>query len=194
MSSTNPSNLPDLTQMLTKSAHDHWRMFLIEGIVLVVLGTAAIVLPPLAGVATAIVLGWLFLIGGIVGLISTFGARQAPGFAWSLLSALVAVIAGGVLLWNPVQGLITLTYVLIAYFIVDGVLIIALAISHRRALSGRWEWMMVNGVIDLVLAAVIISGLPGSLLWALGLLVGIDLVFGGWSLIVMALAARKASP
>jgi uncharacterized membrane protein HdeD (DUF308 family) len=84
--------------------------------------------------------------------------------------------------------------VLIAYFIVDGVLIIALAISHRRALSGRWEWMLINGIIDLVLAAVIISGLPGSLLWALGLLVGIDLVFGGWSLIVMALAARKANP
>ena len=194
MSLTNPSGGLGLNETLKKSAHDHWRMFLLEGIILLVLGTAAIVLPPLAGVATTIVLGWLFLIGGIVGLISTFGARQAPGFAWSLLSALVAVIAGGVLLWNPVQGLITLTYVLIAYFIVDGVLIIALAISHRRALSGRWEWMMVNGVIDLVLAAVIISGLPGSLLWALGLLVGIDLVFGGWSLIVMALAARKANP
>ena len=193
MSSTNRSDSSDLATALQKSAHDHWRMFLVEGIVLLVLGTAAIVLPPLAGVATAIVLGWLFLIGGIVGLISTFGARQAPGFAWSLLSAVVAVIAGVVLLWNPVQGLVTLTYVLIAYFIVDGVLIIALAISHRRALSGRWEWMMINGVIDLVLAAVIISGLPGSLLWALGLLVGIDLAFGGWSLIVMALAARKLS-
>jgi uncharacterized membrane protein HdeD (DUF308 family) len=194
MSLTNPSGGLGLNETLKKSAHDHWRMFLLEGIILLVLGTAAIVLPPLAGVATTIVLGWLFLIGGIVGLISTFGARQAPGFAWSLLSALVAVIAGGVLLWNPVQGLITLTYVLIAYFIVDGVLIIALAISHRRALSGRWEWMLINGIIDLVLAAVIISGLPGSLLWALGLLVGIDLVFGGWSLIVMALAARKANP
>jgi len=193
MSSTNRSDSSDLATALQKSAHDHWRMFLVEGIVLLVLGTAAIVLPPLAGVATTIVLGWLFVIGGIVGLISTFGARQAPRFAWSLLSAVVAMIAGVVLLWNPVQGLVTLTYVLIAYFIVDGVLIIALAISHRRALSGRWEWMMINGVIDLVLAAVIISGLPGSLLWALGLLVGIDLVFGGWSLIVMALAARKLS-
>jgi uncharacterized membrane protein HdeD (DUF308 family) len=193
MSLTNPSGGPDLTEVLKKSAHDHWRMFLAEGIVLLVLGAIAIVAPPLAGVATTIILGWLFLVGGIVGGISTFGARQAPGFAWSLLSALVAVIAGVVLLWNPVQGLITLTYVLIAFFIVDGVLIIALAITHRRALSGRWEWMMVNGIIDLVLAAVIISGLPGALLWALGLLVGIDLVFGGASMIAMALAARKAS-
>jgi len=194
MSLTNPPGGPDLTAALQKSAHDHWRMFLVEGIILLVLGAAAIMVPPLAGVATTIVLGWLFLVGGIVGLVSTFGARQAPGFAWSLLSALVAVIAGGVLLWNPLEGLVTLTYVLIAFFIADGVLIIALAITHRRALSGRWEWMMVNGIIDLVLAAVIISGLPGSLFWALGLLVGIDLVFGGASLIAMAQAARKASP
>jgi uncharacterized membrane protein HdeD (DUF308 family) len=83
--------------------------------------------------------------------------------------------------------------VLIAYFIVDGVLSIILAITHRRALSGRWEWMLINGIIDLVLAAVIISGLPGSVVWALGLLVGIDLVFGGASLIAMAMAARRAS-
>jgi len=89
--------------------------------------------------------------------------------------------------------LVTLTYVLIAYFIVDGILIIILAITHRRALSGRWEWMLLNGIIDLVLAAVIISGLPGSVVWALGLLVGIDLVFGGASLIAMAMAARRAS-
>jgi uncharacterized membrane protein HdeD (DUF308 family) len=193
MSSTNPTGSPDLTGVLAKSVHDHWRMFLAEGIILLVLGAAAIVVPPLAGITATIILGWLFLIGGIVGLVSTFGARQAPGFAWSLLSALVAVIAGGVLLWNPLAGLVTLTYVLIAYFIVDGILIIILAITHRRALSGRWEWMLLNGIIDLVLAAVIISGLPGSVVWALGLLVGIDLVFGGASLIAMAMAARRAS-
>jgi uncharacterized membrane protein HdeD (DUF308 family) len=168
-------------------------MFLVEGIILLVLGAAAIVVPPLAGIATTIFLGWLFLIGGIVGLVSIFGARQAPGFVWALLSALVAVIAGGVLLWNPLEGLVTLTYVLIAFFIADGILTIILAITYRRALAGRWEWMMLNGIIDLVLAAVIISGLPGTLFWALGLLVGIDLVFGGASLIAMALAGRKAS-
>jgi len=191
MSSTNPSDRPDLTDALAKSLHEHWRTFLVEGIILMVLGAAAIVVPPLAGIATTIFLGWLFLIGGIIGLIATFRVREAPGFAWSLLSALVAVIAGGVLLWNPLAGLVTLTYVLIAFFIADGVLIIILAITHRRALSGRWEWMLVNGIIDLVLAGVIISGLPGALFWALGLLVGIDLLFGGASLIAMALEARK---
>ncbi len=191
MSSTQSSGHPDLTAALAKSMHDHWRLYLTEGIILVILGLAAIFIPPLAGIATTILLGWLFLIAGIAGLVTTFGARQAPGFWWSLLSALVALIAGGVLLWNPLQGVITLTYVLIAYLIVNGLLMIALAISHRRQLSGRWEWLVVNGLLDLLLAAIIISGLPGAFLWALGLIVGIDLVFGGVTLIEMALAARQ---
>jgi uncharacterized membrane protein HdeD (DUF308 family) len=191
MSSMTPSGNTNLAAALRQSLHDHWRLLLGEGIILVVLGLAAILLPPLAGLAVTIFLGWLFLIGGVVGVAATMSARHAPGFGWSLLSALVALLAGGVLVWNPLQGLLTLTYVLIAYFIVDGVLMIIFAIAHRRELSGRWEWLMFNGVIDLVLAGFILTGLPGSFTWALGLLVGIDLVFGGTSLIAMALAARQ---
>jgi uncharacterized membrane protein HdeD (DUF308 family) len=97
------------------------------------------------------------------------------------------------LLWNPLQGLVTLTYVLTAFFIVDGIFVIILAIVHRRELSGKWEWMMVNGVIDLILACIIIFGFPGTLVWAFGLLVGIDMMFGGASLIAIALDARKAA-
>ena len=191
MSTMTPSGNANLAEALRRSLHEHWRLLLVEGIILVVLGLAAILVPPIAGLAATIFLGWLFLIGGIVGLVATLRARHAPGFGWSLLSAVVALLAGGVLLWNPLQGLLTLTYVLIAYFIVDGVLMIAFAIAHRRELSGRWEWLMFNGVIDLVLAGLILTGLPGSFAWALGLLLGIDLVFGGTSLIAMALAARK---
>jgi uncharacterized membrane protein HdeD (DUF308 family) len=172
--------------------HSHWRLFVAEGIALTVLGLAAIIVPPLAGFVATVFLGWLFVMAGIVGLVATVRARHAPGFGWSLLSACVALVAGGVLLWNPLRGLATLTLVLTAFFIFDGVMIIALAISHRRALSGKWEWMMVNGVIDLILAAIIISGLPGTLVWALGLLVGVDMIFGGATLIAMALEARRA--
>jgi uncharacterized membrane protein HdeD (DUF308 family) len=171
--------------------HNHWVMFLAEGIILTVLGLAAMIVPVLAGLAATVFLGWLFLIAGIVGLVFTFRARRAPGFAWSLLSALIAVIIGGVLLWDPLQGLFTLTYVLTAFFILDGVVVIFLAVAHRRELSGRWEWMLVNGIIDLILAAVVILGWPGTLVWVLGLLVGIDLLFGGGVLIAMALDARK---
>jgi uncharacterized membrane protein HdeD (DUF308 family) len=184
-------NRPDIGAALRKSMHDHWRMFLTEGIILVILGLAAIVVPPLAGLATALVIGWLFLLGGIVGLIATFNQRNAPGFWWALLSAAITVLAGGILLANPAQGVATLTYVLIAFFLIDGVLIIVLAFEHRRELSGRWEWMMLGGVMDLVLAAIIIAGLPGTLAWALGLLVGIDLVFGGFALIGMARSAKQ---
>ena len=192
MTATNSTASAELSARLRKAMHDHWSLFLVEGIILSLLGLAAIIVPPLGGLFVTVFLGWLFLIAGVVGIIATIRARQAPGFGWSLLSAIVAVIAGEVLLWNPLQGLVTLTYVLTAFFIVDGILIIILAITHRRQLSGKWEWMMVNGVIDLILAAIIISGLPGTLAWALGLIVGIDMLFGGASLIAMALEARKA--
>ena len=186
-----PSANPKVSAARTQSMQDYWRLFLAEGIALSILGLAAIIVPLIAGLFATVLLGWLFVIAGIVGLVATLRARQAPGFEWSLLSALVAVIAGGVLLWNPLQGLVTLTYVLTAFFIVDGILIIILAIAHRRELSGKWEWMMVNGVIDLILAGIIIAALPGTLVWAFGLFVGIDMMFGGASLIAMALEACK---
>ncbi|MGD0635343.1 MAG: HdeD family acid-resistance protein [Beijerinckiaceae bacterium] len=178
---------------LTRSMHEHWGLFLAEGIILTILGFGAIIVPAVAGLVTTLFLGWLFLVAGLVGLVFTWQAKKAPGFGWSLLSALVAIVAGAVLLWSPFQSLITLTYVLIAYFIIDGIAIIFLSIEHRRELSGKWEWMLFNGLIDLVLAGIIISGLPGTLVWALGLLVGIDLVFGGTTLIAIALEARKTA-
>jgi uncharacterized membrane protein HdeD (DUF308 family) len=186
-------NQPDLSEAIRKSVHDHWRAFLIEGIILVILGLGAIALPPIAGIAVTILLGWIFLFGGVVGLVATYYQRHAPGFWWALISAAIAVLAGGILLANPAQGLATLTYVLIAFFLIDGLIIIVMALEHRRELSGRWEWMMLGGVMDLVLAGIIIAGLPGTLAWALGLLVGIDLLFGGMSLIAMALSARNLS-
>jgi uncharacterized membrane protein HdeD (DUF308 family) len=191
MSLTQPFAKSEVSAAVTRSMHDYWGLFLAEGIVVSVLGFAAIIVPPIAGLFATVVFGWLFLIAGIMGLVTTLRAREAPGFGWSLLSALVAVIAGGLLLWNPLQGLVTLTYVLTAFFIADGILVIILAIAHRRELSGKWEWMTVNGIIDLILAGIIIAGFPGTLVWAFGLLVGIDMLFAGGSLIAMALQARK---
>jgi uncharacterized membrane protein HdeD (DUF308 family) len=181
----------DLNAAIAKSLHEHWKLLLIEGIVLLVLGAAAIAIPPLAGLAATIWLGWILIIGGVVGIYTTMRAQGMPGYGLSLLSAILAVVAGALLLWNPMQGLVTLTYVLIAFFLIDGLTMIFLAIAHRRELSGRWQWLAFNGVIDLILAAVILGGLPGSAAWALGLLLGIDLVFGGASLIAMALAAKN---
>ncbi len=176
---------------LTLSVHEHWRLYLIEGVILSVLGLAAMVVPTIAGLAAAVLLGWLFLVAGFVALVMTFAGRQFPGSVWSLLSALVAMSAGALLLWNPLNSLAMLTYVLVGFFVIDGILSIMLALAHRRNLSGRWEWLMVNGIIDLFLAGVILSGVPGTLVWAFGLIVGIDMIFGGASLVAIALRARK---
>jgi uncharacterized membrane protein HdeD (DUF308 family) len=178
---------------IARALHALWRWLLVEGVVLLVLGALAIVLPLVAGLAATVILGWLLLAAGVVGLIASISARQAPGFGWALLSAILAIGAGVVLLWNPAAGLATLTIVMIAYFIADGISMIVLAIAHRRELSQRWEWMLVNGIIDLVLAAILILGLPGTLVWALGLLLGIDLVMGGAALIAMALGAKRTA-
>jgi uncharacterized membrane protein HdeD (DUF308 family) len=173
-----------------KALHAHWVVFLVEGIILVVLGAAAILIPPIASIAVAIFLGWLFLISGVVAVVTSFWMKNAPGFWWSLLSAVLALVVGCALIGWPVGGVISLTLVLIAFFVIEGFASIMFALDHKRALSGKWGWLVVNGVTDLVLAGVIVLGLPGSAAWALGLLVGIDLVFGGMALITMALHAR----
>jgi uncharacterized membrane protein HdeD (DUF308 family) len=187
-------NRPDIEKVQTAmvtSLHEHWRLFLIEGVILVVLGLAAIVIPPIATLAVELLFGWLFLISGIVGAITTFMMRQAPGFWWSLVSAILAIAVGVMLLVWPLSGVLTLTLVLVAFFIIEGVASIMFALEHKRELTGRWGWMLASGIIDLILAAVIIAGLPVTAAWALGLLVGINMVFGGTALIGMALHARE---
>jgi uncharacterized membrane protein HdeD (DUF308 family) len=188
--STNPSEMSQLQSVIAQSIREHWVLFLIEGIVLVVLGILAIIVPPLATITFTLFLGWLFLISGIMGLITTFWARHSPGFWWSLLSAVLAIAAGIVLLVEPLRGAVTLTLLLIVFFIIEGVLSIMYAFEHKKDLSGRWGWMLVSGIIDLILAAIILIGLPGTAAWALGLLVGINMLFGGSALIAMALHAR----
>ena len=138
----------------------HWKAFLFEGIVLALLGLAAMIVPPLASLAVTIFLGWMFLISGVVGLFVTYWARQMPGFWWSLFSAALAVLAGGILLARPMQGILTLTIVVGAYFLAEGVATIMYALEHRRELSGRWSWLLVSGVMDILIAFIIVAGLP----------------------------------
>jgi uncharacterized membrane protein HdeD (DUF308 family) len=190
MTMNQPRDEAGIEQSFKSAIHSHWVLFLIEGIVLAVLGVAAIVVPPIATLAFELVIGWLFLISGIVGLVTTFWMRNAPGFWWSLISAVVAIAAGLVLLRWPISGTLSLTFVLIAFFTIEGIVSIMYAIEHRNQLSGRWGWMLASGIVDLILAGIIFAGLPGTAAWALGLLVGINLVFGGTAMIGMALAAR----
>jgi uncharacterized membrane protein HdeD (DUF308 family) len=187
----NPSDdARQIVSVFRQTIRHHWVLFLCEGIALVVLGLLAILLPTLASLAATALFGWILLLSGIIGLIATFRARHAPGLWWSLLSALLGIAAGVLLLGWPVRGLFSLTAVLIAFLLIEGVLSIFYALEHRKGLSGRWGWMLASGVVDLVLGVILFAGLPGTAAWALGLLIGVNMIFGGWALILMALDAR----
>ena len=153
----------------------------------------AILVPPIATLAVTIVFGWLFLLSGVFGLFTTFMMRHAPGFWWSLISAVLGIVVGLLLLARPISGAFSLTLVLVVFFVMEGVASIMFALDHRRELSGQWGWMLVSGIVDLVLATLVFVGLPSTAAWAIGLLVGINMVFGGSALIAMALHARKAA-
>lgn len=184
---------PPAARALEGAIRRHWVLFLIEGIALVILGLLAVMAPVIASVAATVFFGWILLISGVVGLITTFRGRQLPGFWWSLLSAVVGIVAGALLLGWPLQGTVSLTAVLIAFLFVEGIVTILYALEHRSALSGHWGWMLASGIIDVGLGVLLLAGLPGTALWALGLLVGINLLFGGWALILMALHARPTA-
>jgi len=194
MATNPPNDVEQLRSVFRESVSHHWVLFLSEGIALLILGTLAIIVPVLASLAAAFLLGWILLLSGIVGLIATIRARHAPGLWWSLISALVGIVAGALLLGWPLQGAFSLTVVLIAFLILEGIVSILYALEHRRGLSGRWHWMLASGILDLALGGIILAGLPGSAVWALGIIIGINMIFGGWALIAMALAARAHAP
>ena len=167
----------------------HWKLFLIQGVVMMLLGVIAVALPNIATLAIALLIGWLFLIGGIVRALSVWQARSAPGFGWSLVTALLAIALGLILVARPLEGVLTLTMVLIALFVVEGVAAILIALEFRRHIR-QWGWTLFNGIVDLVLAWLIFQGWPSTAAWAIGLLVGINMMFLGLSLTMTALAGR----
>jgi uncharacterized membrane protein HdeD (DUF308 family) len=193
MASNAPLDPAATGSVASVSIQRHWGLFLFEGIVLVILGMLAVLLPTVASITATLFFGWILLFSGALGLFSTLRARQAPGFGWSLFSAVTGIVAGGVLLWMPVQGTVSLTAVLIAFLFVEGAASILFALEHRKGWSGRWGWMLASGIVDVFLAVMLLAGLPGTAAWALGLLVGINLIFGGSALAGMALHARTAA-
>jgi uncharacterized membrane protein HdeD (DUF308 family) len=191
--SSSQTDIERIERAALSALHDHWVLFLVEGIVLLVLGAVAIIVPPLATLAFTIFFGWLLFISGVVGLVTTFWLRRAPGFWWSLLSAVLGIVAGLALIGWPVRGALSLTIVLVAFFIIEGIASIMFSLEHKREMAGRWGWMLVSGVIDLLLALMIFAGLPSTAAWAIGLLIGINMIFGGTALIAMALHARGSA-
>ena len=185
--------LGGLEAEVSRSMKHYWGVFLFEGIALLVLGVLAILAPVIATLTITLAFGWIFLVSGIIGLTTTLHARLAPGFRWSLLSAVLGIVVGVLLLLWPVSGAISLTLLLAGFFAVEGIAMIMYGFEHKREMSGRWGWMLLNGIVDLLLAAIILMAFETSAGLVLGLLIGIDMILGGAGLIAMALHARAAA-
>ena len=182
-----------LRRRLAAEIHEHWKVFLVQGIVMMALGVLAIALPEISTIAIEIIIGWLLFIGGIFRAVMLLRAKRIPGFGWSLATAIVAVVLGAVLVFRPLEGVLTLTMVLAVFFVVEGIAAIILSVEFRRRLH-NWGWILLDGLVSLVLAFLIVWGWPGTAAWAIGLLVGINMLFFGLSLLMTALAARLMTP
>jgi len=190
MTSLDPT-LSDMQRSVRDTVRLHWQLFLAQGIIMLVLGVLAIIWPGISTIAVDIYVGWLFLISGIVGIFTMFLARDVQAFLWMLLTAALSLFVGIMLVWHPAQGAVSLTMVLTAFFIVEGIFQIVASLSYRDVFPGQWGWMLASGIADLVLAGIIIAGWPGTAGWALGLIVGVNLITSGAAITTVALAARS---
>ncbi|MEX2630594.1 MAG: DUF308 domain-containing protein [Tistlia sp.] len=189
MSEQDPGRSGELRAAVAEAIREHWGLFLFQGLALMLLGVIAAALPQVASLAIAVLVGTLFLIGGVVRLFALLGSRRSPGHPLSLLTAGLAIALGLVLLLEPLQGVLTLTILLAVLFLVQGAASIFVALEYRRHLR-NWGWVLVSGLVDLLLAVLIWIGWPDSAAWAIGLLVGLSIFFLGLSLVMTALAAR----
>lgn len=160
-----------------------------EGIIFLLLGIAAIAFPVFFTFGLEQLIGWLFVIGGFAQGVRAFQMWGSPGNFASLVSGILSLVVGVLLLVYPLGGALTLTLLLTVFFFLEGVFKIAFSISYREYLN--WGWLLLSGVLALIMAAIIWSGWPGTALWVLGLLVGINMIFFGASLLGLAFSARK---
>ncbi len=147
------------------------------GLILILLGLIAIVFPLVAGISLSIVLGALLVIGSILHVAGAFSATGWKGAVAQGILAVIYLIAGIALLANPVLGLLTLTLLLVGYFIAEGIVLIYMGFRLRGERS--WFWSVASGVLSLIVAGLIWISFPSSAAWAVGLLFGIDLVSTG---------------
>lgn len=151
-----------------------------EGILFIIFGIIAIILPVAATLAIDLIIGWLFLISGIIQGALSFQKMKTGGFLLSFLSAALSVIIGVMLVAHPFHAALALTLLLAIFFVVEGIIEIGLGIEFRG--KQNWGWLIFSGVTALILAYIIFSGLPGTATWAIGTLVGINMLFFGFAL------------
>jgi len=166
--------------------HRGWFTFL--GIAMIVIGVVAIAFPLVTTIAAKIFLGWLFLIGGVIQVVHAFSTQKWSQFFLNLLIGALYVIVGAWLAFFPFTGIITLTILLAALFVVEGGAEIGMGFRIRP--KSGWVWLLVSGIVAVIAGVLIFAGLPSTAAWAIGLLVGINLIFSGISYVSLASAAR----
>lgn len=165
-----------------------WSIFL--GVLLLLGGLLAIIVPFIAGVAASIFFGWLILLGGAAHLVYAWSERGAAAILWQILIGIVYVVAGLYMLLMPVAGVAALTLVLAFYITLEGIFEIV-TFSLIRRLRGA-AWFLVDGIVSLALAALILFRWPSSSFWAVGILVGISLLFSGVARLMTPIGLRSA--
>jgi uncharacterized membrane protein HdeD (DUF308 family) len=181
----------ELAERLREESARRWKLLLTIGILCTIVGAFSIFVPIVASISVAVLVGWVLLVAGIVqlGHVLRRDLRWSWTVAWSVLIALLTVAAGVWILLAPLTGAITLTVVLVVWFWVIGVTRL-MAWWRMRHIEGSWV-VGLNGAVSLVLGILIWADLPDSSTWAIGLLVGIELLFAGSGLIMAALAGRR---
>jgi uncharacterized membrane protein HdeD (DUF308 family) len=180
---TTVSNVRLLDLMQLKK---RWGWFLGLGIVLIVLGTIALGASLFVTLASMLLIGWLLIGGGVLEAIHAFACKQWSGFFIDLLTGLLYVSVGFMIVSNPGASAVALTLLIAMFLIFGGIFRISMAIISRYE---NWGWLLLYGVISLVLGISIWRQWPLSGLWVIGLFVGIDMIFNGWSLVMLGMAA-----
>ena len=172
-----------------KVVRDRWGWFMALGILMIVLGMIAIGGPFASGIAVSLLVGWLLVISGVAHGLHAFQASGWRGGLVQILCALLYLGVGLMMINNPISGLLALTVTVLVYFGVSGIFKIILAIRVEH-LPQR-GWLTVSGILSLVLAIYLGSQFPNNALWVIGMLFGIEMIFSGWSFVMIAQAARK---
>lgn len=154
------------------------------GVVMLLLGSLAIVFPAVTSVSIEMILGILLVVGGVGRVISIFRSKGWGDFFLKLIVSAIYLAAGVMLLAYPLEGTLTITLLLAIFFLAQG--IVNIVVSFVESGMRGWGWLLFNGVVSLILGALIWAELPSSAAWAIGLLVGIWLIFDGWAMISLS--------
>jgi len=173
---------------VTQEMIHHWGWFLAFGIVLMVLGIAAVVRSIVATVASMLFFGWLLVLACIFQFVSAFMVGNWAGFFLHVLMAILFGVAGVMMLARPVISAEALTLMMSMFFLIAGVY--QLIVSLWAHLPG-WGWQVLNGVVTSILGVLVLAQWPASGLWVIGLFVGINLISYGWAWIALAMGLHK---